>query len=137
MMTIVVCNKDKTETLVFPIVPDGMELDCPAGNEEFKTANAGTLNLIGDLGLRTLNISSVFLKEQRKWQAAGSTVASDYVKFFDKYMKKKVPVRLIATFKDGSEWFNILCTVEDFKYHYDRGENVWYSLDFKEYTAVV
>ncbi len=135
-MNIVVTADNNKELIVFPLIPENPELKTPSNNEEFETINNGTLNLIGEIGLRSINISSIFPKDKKSWAKKGSVEGKNYVLFFEKWRAKKLPVRLIITLKDGSEWVNMPCLIESFDYSYDRQENVRYSLDFKEYKYI-
>ena len=136
-MNIVVSANNNEEILVFPVVPSDIPLKNPQNNEEFQTINNGTLSLIGDIGLRSLSISSIFLKEKKSWAKAGSVEGIQYINFFNKWRDKKVPIRVIATLKDGSEWVNMACTVDSFDYSFDRQENINYSLELKEYRYIL
>jgi len=136
-MNIVVSANNNEEVLVFPVIPKDIQLKTPQENEDFKTINYGTLNLIGDIGLRTINISSIFPKEKKNWSKAGSVEGSQYVNFFEKWRAKKIPIRLIITLQDGSEWVNMACLIDNFDYSYDKQENINYSLDFKEYKFIL
>ena len=136
-MNIVVSANNNEEILIFPIVPNDVPFKNPQANEEFQTINNGTLNLIGDIGLRSLNVSSKFLKERKSWAKAGSVEGLRYVEFFNKWRDRKLPIRLIITLKDGSEWVNMAVTVDNFDYSFDKQENINYSLDLKEYRYIL
>lgn len=136
-MNIVVSANNNDEVLVFPVIPRDIPLKNPQENEEFKTINYGTLNLLGDMGLRTLNIDCVFPRDKMTWAKAGSVEGIQYVKFFNKWRVKKAPIRLIITLSDGSEWVNMACSVDNFDYSFDRQENINYSLELKEYPFVL
>ncbi|WIF95118.1 phage portal protein [Caminicella sporogenes] len=136
-MNIVVSANNNEEILVFPVVPTDIELSNPQNNIEFQTINKGTLNLIGDMGLRTLSISSIFPTHNYKWLKTGSSSNGwEYVNFFNKYRIAKLPIRIIITLKDGSEWLNMPCTIESFTYSIMRNEDIKYTLDLKEYKFV-
>ena len=136
-MNIVVSANNNEEILVFPVIPRDPQLKNPQENEEFKTVNNGTLNLIGELGLRSINISSIFPKEKQSWAKAGSVEGIQYVTFFNKWREKQVPIRLIITLADGSEWVNMAVTVDNFDYSFGRQEDITYSLDMKEYPFIL
>lgn len=137
-MNIVVSANNNEEILVFPIIPNELQLQIPSNNEEFQTINTGTLNLIGDIGLRQISLNSIFPKNKETWSAAGSVEAEQYISFFDKYRSKKIPIRLIITLADGSECINMPVLVDNFNYSRDKNiENVRYTLDLKEYRLIV
>ncbi|AOY76687.1 hypothetical protein [Clostridium formicaceticum] len=136
-MNIVVSANNNEEVLIFPVIPSDIEVQNPQNNEEFQTINNGTLNLIGDIGLRTLSITSIFPTHPYKWLKAGSS--SDgwaYVEFFKKWRSAKVPIRIVMSKKDESEWLNMPCTIESFSYGLMRNGDIRYSLDLKEYRFV-
>ena len=134
-MNIVVSVNNNKEVLVFPIIPNDINLNNPSKNEEFQTINAGTLNIIGDKGLRTTSISSIFPKNKEKWAKSGSVEGMKYIDFFNKY--KKIPIRLVISLDSGKEWVNMLCLVENFIYNISKNtENIKYTLELKEYVSV-
>lgn len=136
-MDIIVSANNNSEILIFPIIPYDTQIKNPSQNEEFQTVNSGTLNLIGDAGLRSTSITSIFPKSKLSNARFGSVEGIKYVEFFNKWKAKKAPIRLVMSLSDGSEWVNMLCLVESFDYSFDRKENVRYSLELKEYTNVL
>lgn len=136
-MDIIVSANNNEEILVFPIIPYDTQLKNPSQNEEFQTVNAGTINLIGDAGLRSVSISSIFPKEKLSNTRYGSVEGKKYVDFFKKWKARKLPIRLVMTLEDSYEWVNMACTIESFDYSYDRKENIRYSLELKEYIFIL
>ncbi|WP_432408562.1 hypothetical protein [Wukongibacter sp. M2B1] len=136
-MNIAVSANNNDEVLIFPVIPNDIEVSTPQSNEEFQTINSGILNLIGDIGLRSLSIASIFPTHDYNWLKAGSSSNGwEYVDFFEKWRKEKVPIRIIIALKDGSEWLNMACTIDNFTYGIMRNEDIRYTLDLKEYTFV-
>ena len=137
-MDIIVSADNRKEVLVFPVVPINLNVNIPRQNEEFQTINSGTLNLIGDRGLKTLSISSIFPTHKYSWIKRGSNSNGwAYVNFFNNWANKKMPIRIIITRSlDGMEWINMPCTVESFTYGLTRNEDIQYSLELKEYRFV-
>ena len=135
-MNLVVSADNNREILVFPLLPRDLKPQSSSNNEEFKTINNGTLNIISDLGLKTLSIESTFLKKKERWAKAGSVEGQKYVDFFNKWRGKGVPIRVILSTKDGREVLNMACSIEIFDYCYDRVENIKYSLNLKEYRFI-
>ncbi len=135
-MNIVVSANNNENILIFPIVPKEPQLQIPSNNEEFETIN-GKLNLIGNIGLKKISLSSIFPKNKEPWASPGSVEAERYIKFFNKYRTKKIPIRLIITKSNGSEWINMPVLIENFNYSIDKNkENVRYTLDLKEYRYI-
>jgi len=136
-LNIVISANNNEEVLVFPIAPADTDLTNPQNNEEFQTINAGVLNLIGDMGLRTLSISSLFPTHDYAWLKAGSD--SDgwaYVEFLNKWRAAKVPIRIVMSLKDDLEWLNMACLIDTFTYGLMRNGDIRYSLVLKEYRFV-
>ncbi|QHI73780.1 phage portal protein [Aminipila terrae] len=136
-MNIVFSANNNEEIKVLPIVPSEVSIAETQNNEEFTTINNGVLNLIGDIGLRTLSIASFFPVRQYAFMKQGSSSDGwSYVDFFKKWRAKRVPLRLIITSSSGKEILNIPCTVDNFTYSEARNGNINYSLEVKEYKFV-
>ncbi|WP_099192228.1 phage portal protein [Tepidibacter mesophilus] len=134
-MNIVMSYDNNNEIKVFPVVPDELGYEQPQNNEEFETVNAGILNLIGDMGLRTLSISSMFPTHDYKWLKVGSSSdGQSYVDFIEKIQRLKVPARIVVTYANGVEFLNMACTVESFNPRLMKNEDIKYDLNLKEYT---
>lgn len=137
-MDIVVSANNNQEILVFPVVPpDTGAIEKPAKNEIFETINQGELNLIGNLGLRSLSIDSFFPNKPYSWIKKGSLANGwAYVDFFDRWRAARVPIRIVITTKDGQERLNMPCTVENFTHVLDKAGDIKYTLELKEYSFV-
>lgn len=135
-MNLVVSADNNREILVFPLLPRYLKPQSSSNNEEFKTINNGTINILGDLGLKSLSVESLFPKKKETWAKAGSVEGQKYVDFFNKWRGKGFPIRVILSTKDGREVLNMACSIEVFDYCYDRVENIKYSLNLKEYRFI-
>jgi hypothetical protein len=125
------------EVMVFPIAPTDTNLTIPQNNEEFQTINAGTLNLIGDIGLKTVSIDSIFPTHEYSWLKIGSSSDGwEYVEFLNTWRAAKVPLRIVMTLNDNSEWLNMACLIENFTYGLMRNEDIRYNLTLKEYRFI-
>lgn len=131
--SIIFSVKNKGDIRILPYVPSEVTIDSPQNNEEFETINSGILNLIGNMGLRSVTIDSIFFNRRYDWMP--EKAVSDpwsYVKFFEQYRNEKIPFRI--NINDGSrEALDMACTVESFSYTMDRNKNIKYSLTVKEY----
>lgn len=126
-------NNEEIKT--FPVVPNDIEIERPQNNEEFETINSGTINLIGDAGLRTLEINSIFPNQAYTWLKRGSSSDGwSYVDFLEKIQDKKIPCRIVMGKHDGSEWINMACSIEKFTHGIMLNGDIRYSLELKEYT---
>lgn len=133
---IIFSANNNEEVMVLPVVPE-IEINKPQNNEEFETINNGTLNLIGDEGLRTFSIASIFPSQEYGWLKPGSTAEPfKYIEFFNKWRDKKVPFRVITSKKDGTEWFNMAVLIDNFSYKVRKNGDVGYTLDLSEYRFI-
>lgn len=136
-MDIVFSANNNEEIKILPVVPNDIEIQQMQNNEEFQTINNGTLNLIGDIGLRNLSIQSFFPIHDYSWIKKGAgNDAWEYIDFFKKWRNNRVPIRLIMTTKDGKEVLNMACTIDGFSYAEKRNGDIAYSLEIKEYKFV-
>lgn len=134
-MDIVVSANNNEEILIFPFAPLGIEFDNPWEYEEFNGIK-GTMQLIGEKGLRSVEISS-FWPVNKSYSFVHPKAEKDgnkYVGFFKKWQVKKVPIRLVIT-ASRKEIINMACTWE-LKWSYDKVGDINYSLSFKEYIFV-
>lgn len=133
---IIFSANNNEEVIVLPIVPE-IEVDKTQYNEEFETINNGTINLIGDEGLRSFSITSIFPSQNYSFLKPGSMAEPfKYVEFFNKWRSRKVPIRVVTSRPDGIEWFNMPCLIDDFTYKLRRNGDIEYTLDISEYRFV-
>lgn len=133
---IVFSANNNEEIMILPVVPE-LEVNKAQNNEAFETINNGTLNLIGDIGLRTFSITSIFPSQNYSWLKAGSVAEPfKYVDFFNKWRDKKVPIRVVTSRTDGTAWFNMACTIDNFTYKQRKNGQIDYTLDITEYPFV-
>lgn len=129
---------DDFMSLIFPAIPKTIPINFPSSNEEFKTIDNGTLNLLGDPGLKVVQIDSVWPELFASWAKPGSVPGKLAIEFFNRYKKNKKPIRLIITKLRGLQWINMLVSIEDFTYVLDKNASIIrYSLTFKEYKKVI
>lgn len=133
---IIFSANNNEEVMILPAVPE-VEVDKPQNNEKFETINNGTLNLIGDEGLRTFSITSILPSQKYHWLRPGSVAEPfKYVDFFNKWRDKKVPIRIVTSRMDGTEWFNMPCLVDNFKFRLRKNGDIAYSLEISEYPFI-
>jgi hypothetical protein len=136
-MDIVFSANNNEEIMILPVVPNDIPIQQGQENEQFQTMNNGTLNLIGELGLRSLSIQSFFPVHAYRWIKKGaSSDGWSYIEFFKKWRKKRVPMRIIITSSTGKEILNMACTIDDFEYGEKRNGDIAYSLSIREYRFV-
>ena len=134
-MDLVVSANNNEEVMVFPFVPPGTEFEDPWEYEEFKGIK-GTLQLIGESGLRVVEISAFWPvnKNYAFVHPKSERDGNKYVEFFKKWQKKKVPIRLVM-YSGRKEIINMACTF-NLKWSYDKVGDISYSMIFKEYWFV-
>lgn len=135
-MHVVFSADNNKEIKIIPYIFPDVEIAREQGNEEIKTTD-GVLNLIGNLGLRRLNISSFFPVHDYKWIPTGAISNGwDYVDFFEKWRAKKVPIRIVMFNRNGQNILNMPCLIDNFSYSEKRNGDISYSLDVSEYVFV-
>lgn len=132
---IIISANNNEEVMVLPVVPS-IPVRTTQENEAFKTAGQGYMNLIGDIGLREFNIDSILPVEGSSTSVRPGSVGDPflYIDFFNKWRNEKVPFRVIASRPDGSLWFNLPMTIDDFSYELLKTGSVKYQLSLKEYV---
>ena len=133
-MDIIFSANNNEEVLVFPVVPPDLGPAISQDNEVFE-AVTGRMKLIGNMGLMTLSIESFWpVNKNYPWVRPGSEADGWlYVTFFDKWRKKKVPMRVIITTDDGATRLNMACLVNSLEWQVDRVGDIQYKLSVEEY----
>lgn len=137
-MDIVFSANNREEVLVLPFVPLDITVDEPQNNTTFSGLSF-EINLIGNIGLRTLTISSFFPERSYPFANAQAPIgASAYVDFFRKWRTEKVPLRVVWTDNDGAEILNMACTIDTFtRQPASKSGRIAYDLTVREYQFVV
>lgn len=137
-MDIVFSADNRAEILVLPFVPMDTSVDEPQGNEVFNGLSRD-INLIGNVGLRVLQISSFFPDRKYPFVNALAPIgAQPYISFFRRWRSEKVPLRVVWTDNDGSEILNMPCTIDAFGWKpCSKTGRISYNLTAKEYEFVV
>lgn len=133
-MDIIFSANNNEEVMVFPIVPPDIGTEIPQENENFESTT-GKMKLIGNVGLKTLQIESFWpVNKNYPWVRSGAESNGwSYVEFFEKWRSKKVPLRVIITTTNGATRLNMACLVNDFKWAVDKTGDIQYRLDVEEY----
>ncbi|MFD2671810.1 hypothetical protein [Marinicrinis sediminis] len=135
-MNIIFAANNFEETITLPIIPaEFAGVNEPWKNQEFETMKHGTIKLIGTKGLRNLSISSFFPRKEYDF-AKDKRNGMEYVQFFKRWRAKRVPIRIIITLNDGSEFINMAVTVDEFTYSLDRAEDIPYALTLSEFVFI-
>jgi len=133
-MDIIFSANNNEEVFVFPVVPPDLGPVIPQEHEDFD-AVTGRMKLIGNMGLMTLSIESFWpVNKNYPWVRPGSEADGWlYVKFFDRWRKKKVPMRVIITTDDGQTRLNMACLINNLEWKVDRVGDIRYKLSVEEY----
>lgn len=134
-MDIVFSANNREEVIVFPYTPADIEIVSEQNNELYDGLTQ-TLNLIGKVGLKTLEISGMWFKHNPSFVNTDAADAEKCIEFFGKWRAKHVPVRLVISHRDGREWLNMACTVDRFSYAIGKSGDTAYSLSVTEYTFI-
>lgn len=134
-MDIVFSANNFAEVCRLPILPSELAVESPWNNEEFETIGHGTLKLIGLKGLRQLTIDSFFPMRAYPF-ARDKKLGKYHIAFFEKWRARRVPMRVIITLNDGSEYLNMPCMIDSFTYGIDRAGDYPYSLAVSEFRFV-
>ena len=135
-MDIVFSANNRAEIIVLPVVPPDISIEQAQANETY-TGLSMDLNIIGNVGLRTLEISSFFpVNKNYYFQKANSNAdGHDYVDFFERWRGKHVPIRIVIT-EGVVERLNMACTVDSFTHSTDKVGDINYTLTLREYVFV-
>lgn len=131
---IIISANNNEQVVILPIVPD-INVEDSQMNEDFQTADQGFMNLIGDKKLKVFSLSSIFPAGDSYQHMRNGSVNDPfvYIDFFSKWRGEKVPFRVVASRPDGSLWFNLPMTVDDFSYELTKSGSAKYNLKLKEY----
>lgn len=137
-MDFVFSADNRAEVLVLPFVPMDINVDSPQNNSIFSGLSRD-INLIGTMGLRVLTLSSFFpQKSMPVYNTNAPLGARQYIDFFERWRKEKVPLRVVWTDNDGSEILNMPCTIDSFSWQPASPlGRIAYSLTAREYEFVV
>lgn len=136
-MDIIFSANNNEEVMILPIIPKDMpELSNIYNNTVFETVN-GQINLIGNKGLREVMLESFFpVNKNYRYAHSGSNPDGwAYVAFFNKWMDKRVPIRMVWV-DDNKEISNMAYTVEKFTTQIARNKDINYTLELKEYRFI-
>lgn len=130
---IIISVNNNEEFIVLPVVPEP-SFGTSENNSDFETSDKGSLRMIGNKGLDTISISSIFPNHATLGMRPGSSQNPlTYVNFFEKWRHENVPFRIIASKPDGSLWFNKAVSLDSFEYVQTKAGHIKYSLELTEY----
>ena len=115
-----------------PVIPNELpEIIQELDNREIETTET-TLTLLGNKKPRTFSLD-LFLPT-KPYDFAKNT-GTEILNLLGYVAENKIPMRVVVT--DGfNELLNIAVSINNFKYHFDRVENIRCSVSFKEYIFI-
>lgn len=131
-MEIVFTDENRKEILHLPIIPETFDVSFPHNNETISTIADGDMSVIGMPGLKKLSFDC-WLPSKRYSFAKSNLTAQQGKAFFTKWKRKRRPIRIVVTSKDGWEIHNELYAIDDFTFGYDRVGDMPYSLSLTQF----
>lgn len=115
-----------------PVIPNKLpEIIQELENETF-TTNTKTLTLLGNKKPRSFSLD-LFLPT--KSYSFAKNTGTEVINLLGYVSTKKIPMRVVIT--DGiNELLNIAVSISNFKYYFDRSENIRCSVSFVEYIFI-
>lgn len=131
-MDIYISINNRERVIQIPILPEEITIGSPQNNQSYETIELGELNLIGKMGLASLEFSSFFPYSPLSFSKNNSMYAWDYVTLFEDLRKRRLPFRIIIS----ETPVNLAVTIENFEYGMKPGKHVYYTLSLKEFRFV-
>ncbi len=139
-MRVTISINNNKKIMVLPFVTTNM-LKIGYGsssNENKESVKYSAIKVLGAEPLATVSITSFFPKGRLSYAEADSKIdPMTYVRFFRDNRKKRKPMRVVITRKNGKEVFNRLMALETFEItEIDKAGNFHYDLEFEQYRMV-
>lgn len=119
---------NRERVILLPVNPPELTVGSPQGNETYSTVN-GELNLIGNIGLKTISFSSFFPMDERNYSKNNSLLGFDYIDTIEDLRSRKLPFRFIVTDTN----INLPVTIDEFEWSVLKGRKINYSLNLREF----
>ena len=138
-MKVTVSINNNSKIVQLPYAPsDGVSIDYGSSTtENYDSVKYGQIKALGAEPLATVSIEGTFPAYKASWHKGTYSDPMEYVKFFRDNRKKRKPMRVVITSKDGKEDFNRLMSCETFSWSIDQVGNIKYSLSFEQYRKVL
>lgn len=135
-MIITFSANNRQEIRVLPLCPVDLPIEYIQNNTIYDGLSF-PLAMVGNVNLRELAIDTILPCRRQSWQAPGSTAKpKDYVEFFKRWQSKKVPIRIVVSDDDGSEYLNMACLINSCKYYKEKCGDYKISIALLEYPFV-
>lgn len=131
-MDIVFSINNNAEIMVLPIAPE-WEISEDQANETYNGLSFN-IRMIGNPGLRTLEISSFFPSKKYPFVNPYADINPQaYIDFFRRIKTGRIPARIVITDKQSVERLNMAVSIDNFVYKYRTNGDADFSVSMTEY----
>lgn len=132
-MDIFLSINNREKVVQIPVLPSEITITSPQSNEKY-TTTVGELNLIGNMGLKSLSWNSFFPSKKTNYSKNNTMFGWDLVNEIENMRKRKLPFRLIIT----ETPINMAVTIDSFEYGLKAGaKDIQYSISLSEFNLGV
>ena len=131
-MDIVFSINNNAEIMVLPEAPE-WEISEDQANETYNGLSFN-IRMIGNPGLRTLEISSFFPSKKYPFVNPYADINPQaYIDFFRRIKTEHIPARIVITDKQSVERLNMAVSIDNFVYKYRTNGDADFSVSMTEY----
>lgn len=131
-MDIVFSINNNAEIMVLPVAPE-WEISEDQANETYNGLSFN-IRMIGNPGLRTLEISSFFPSKKYPFVNPYADINPQaYIDFFRRIKTERIPARIVITDKQSVERLNMAVSIDNFVYKYRTNGDADFSVSMTEY----
>ena len=131
-MDIVFSINNNAEIMVLPVSPE-WEISEDQDNETYNGLSFN-IRMIGNPGLRTMEISSFFPSKRYPFVNLYADIDPQaYIDFFRRIKAERIPARVVITDKQSVERLNMAVSIDSFTYKYRANGDADFSLSMTEY----
>ena len=131
-MDIVSSINNNAEIMVLPVAPE-WEISEDQANETYNGLSFN-IRMIGNPGLRTLEISSFFPSKKYPFVNPYADINPQaYIDFFRRIKTEHIPARIVITDKQSVERLNMAVSIDNFVYKYRTNGDADFSVSMTEY----
>ena len=131
-MDIVFSINNNAEIMVLPVAPE-WEITEDQANETYNGLSFN-IRMIGNAGLRTMEISSFFPSKPYPFVNPYADINPQaYIDFFRGIKSERIPARVVITDKQSVERLNMAVSIDNFTYKYRANGDADFSLSMTEY----
>ena len=132
-MDIFLSINNREQVIQLPVVPSEFKITRAMSHETFSTIGQGDIRLLGQKGLQSIAFDSFFPGTNYSFLRNRKYKRYDYIKIIEKWIDRRVPIRLIIT---GTP-INLPMTIDSFEYGPQDGtRDIYYSLKLTEFKFI-